>query len=143
MVQEFILGEGRLSWFRDERITGRYGLVYLFSGSDGHHGSIVLQRPPLEVQDSGSLVAVVLANRQCQHIGDHFRGVKPSMPAIGERILLGTGKLLFEDETDDGDMYHKVGLMPEDGRKTDWLDIHAIYRVIDQTVRLIYTPEEK
>jgi hypothetical protein len=49
---------------------------------------------------------------------------------LNEEVVLGTGTLFFEE---DG-----VGLLPDDGRKSLWLDIHALYRVHDQIVTLFF-----
>jgi hypothetical protein len=63
-------------------------------------------------------------------IGDLFHEVCPSKPEPGERVVLGEGTLFFSDEG--------VGLMPDDGRKTLWLDIRALYRLHNQTVTLFF-----
>jgi len=119
------LGTGVLDWEREERISDRYGLVELFL----RPGELVkLDRiaQPLH----GRLVAVVREVRRSSHIGDLFHAVKPTIPEIDERIELGTGTIFFEDDA--------VGLRPDDGRSTLWLNIHVLYRVHNQTVTLYF-----
>ncbi len=75
----------------------------------------------------GRLIAEVTATRQSTHIGDWGRGLYPQTPAVGERIVLGRGRLFCQ--TVDRDSPHPVieavGLAPEDvdDRDTDWLDM--------------------
>ena len=128
------IGKGVLSWSRYERIGDRYGTVYLFPGG----GDDPLPWPDeLPLGQRGTLTATVLETRPSAHIGDLFRGFSPGGAEAGETVTLGTG-LLFT-ETDDG--YTGLGVRPEDGRDTDWLDPRALYRCHDQTVSLAFTPE--
>lgn len=130
-----ILGEGRLSWSRYERIGDRYGAVFLMADGDS-----LTPEPTAYVKIEGApegqrgrLVAEVVETRDSTHIGDLFRGFFPSTPVIGDLITLGEGTL-FVELTDDGAT--TVGLQPMDGRPTDWLDPEALYRTHEQTVRL-------
>lgn len=132
------LGRGQLTWFRDERISDRYGAVYLDSGDPDAPSADLAPEPPNGTP--GRLVALVLETRHSEHIGDMFRGLRPSTPARGDVIVLGAGALFREDEEEDGHTCHKVGLEPRDGRKTDWLDPQALYRLHEQTVRLFFAP---
>lgn len=128
------LGTGILIWPTRERRTDRYGIVRLetrlaeslYDSSE----SIVLSKK--RAGRSGKLVAIVRETRPSRHIGDLFRNIFPETPQVGERIVLGEGRLFFEDEC--------VGLKPTDGRPTDWLDPHALYRAHFQTVTLFFEP---
>jgi len=119
------LGMGVLDWERGERISDRYGLVELFLRPGE---PVKLNRVTQQLH--GRLIAIVREVRGSSHIGDLFHGVRPSIPEVDERIELGIGSIFFEDEA--------VGLTPDDGRPTLWLDIHALYRVHNQTVTLYF-----
>ena len=121
------LGTGVLDWEKGERISDRYGMVKLFDKPSPPQTPIKLQRL---MERHGRLVAVVREARDSPHIGDLFHRVFPSKPKVGERIVLGGGTLFFEN---DG-----VGLMPDDGRETLWLEIRALYRLHNQTVTLFF-----
>lgn len=101
------------------------------------------------VGQRGRLVAEVVAVRESAHVGDLFHGIATSTPEVGERIELGTGELFVED------VGHAmaVGLRPLEalgarqykgvriGPDVFWLDPEALYRVIDQDVRLFFEGE--
>lgn len=129
-----VVGTGVLTWDRSERISDRYGFVYLMSeGSNslsdaGQYVALAIPR-----SRRGALVAVVIETRQSTHIGDLFRGVSPNTPEVGEEITLATGRIL-QGENADGKP--TIGVEPDDERERDWLDIHALYRAHEQTVRL-------
>ncbi len=53
--------------------------------------------------------------------------------------MLGRGTLFYEAPPD----YCAVGLAPEDGRTTDWLDIRALYDAHAQVVDLWFVAEEE
>jgi len=122
------LGTGVFDWNREERISDRYGLVKLFDSSGSVRKEIKLQR--LKEGSHGRLVAVVRETRDTAHIGDLFHRVFPTRPELNERVVLGEGTLFFDE---DG-----VGLSPDDGRDTLWLNMHALYRVHNQTVALFF-----
>ena len=133
----FEIGRGVLNWPRVERIGDRYGAVVLLeeplgdpiANFDKVIPPVELKQPP-DGELRGWLVAVVEETRQSGHLGDVFDGVRPKTPEVGEEILLGSGTLFFEGPT--------VGLSPDDGRKTRWLDIRKLYRAHDQTVALYF-----
>jgi hypothetical protein len=129
------LGTGVLSWPRNERVSDRYGTVMLMTDAGARAQYINPASPP--VGQRGSLVAEVVETRQSDHIGDAFRGLHPETPEIGDRIELGSGTF-FTEPTDFGAVL--MGLSPDDGRTSDWLDPKALYRVHNQTVRLLLVP---
>ncbi len=127
------LGVGVLSWPPDERISDRYGTVKLMNVP---HGSPVERKPivlTIVPSTRGKLFAEVVEIRQSNHFGDLFRDIYPATPEVGDRIKLGFGELFYEADN--------VGLKPDDGRETDWLDPNALYRAIDQTVKLLFVEE--
>lgn len=130
-----VLGQGVLSWPTAERQSDRYGSVTLFNNpGSGQLDCVTWNNVPEGA--TGTLVAHIVETRESHHIGDFFRGIFPSTPNPGERIVLGTGTLFRESRygTD------SVGLRPADGRDDDWLDPRALYRCHDQTVRLEFEP---
>ena len=140
----FVIAEGVLTWDASERISDRYGAVFLMNDGDSLHepSGYVLIPDDVPVGMPGWLVAEVVATRQSTHVGDVFRGLRPQTPEVGERIVLGRGRLFCQ--TVDRDSPHPVieavGLAPEDvdDRDTDWLDPRALYRAHEQTVRLTF-----
>lgn len=131
------LGDGILNWSPGERRSDRYGSVNLqLLGSENHHS---FEAAIPMVGRVGSLVAEVLGPLQkSRHIGDLFRSIVPTTPQIGERIVLGEGRLW----RDPYEAVPAVGLEPEDDRDTDWLDPHQLYKVHSQVVRLSFETSE-
>ncbi len=139
---EYVLGTGVLTWEAGERRSDRYGSVFLMpegqnslsidpgEGTDAGRTYIGLTR----VDGRGRLIAEVLKTRQSTHIGDLARGLFPITPEVGDRFTLGEGTLWFLEE----DWADQVGLTPFDDRENDWLDPTVLYRVHEQTVRLIF-----
>ncbi len=84
------------------------------------------------------MLVEVTAARESYHIGDLSHNVKPTTPEVGERIVLGEGELFVE--IDDYEDVATVGVKPEDGRETGWMDIRSLYRAHCQTVRLYFEP---
>ena len=120
-----LLGVGVMSWLGSERRSDRYGSVGLFTDPTG-------EKMPIksDISGNGELIAVVKETRESHHIGDFFRGLFPSTPNVGDKIILGSGDLFFEDGC--------VGLKPDDGRSHDWLDPEQLYRAHDQTIELYF-----
>ena len=140
-----MLGRGRLNWPGSERRSDRYGLVTLLSpppdgtqrgGPMPVYGATLPWAVALPVGRRGRLIAVAVETRESEHIGDLFRGIGPTTPDVGEEIVLGAGEV-FAQEIEG--LY--VGLRPDDGRDSDWLDPRALYRAHDQTVDLFFEPE--
>ena len=126
------IGTGVLEWDREERISDRYGMVMLFDRPDPPRKPIRLRRSN-EGKD-GRLIAIVRETREPSHVGDLFHGIPPSKPALDEIVVLGEGRLFF--------FVDAVGLFPDDNRTTLWLDVHALYRVHNQTVTLFFKGSE-
>jgi hypothetical protein len=141
-VGRFVIGEGVLTWHPHERQTDRYGAVFLMTGGDSLHelSGYVPIPDDAPVGLPGRLVAEVTATRQSTHIGDLFRGLYPQTPEVGERIVLGEGRLFCHtvEREHSHPVIEAVGLAPEDDRDTDWLDPQALYRAHEQTVRLVF-----
>jgi hypothetical protein len=140
-VGRFVIGEGVLSWHPGERISDRYGTVFLMTGGDSLHepAGYVPVPDDAPVGLPGRLVAEVQATRKSTHVGDLFRGLWPETPEVGERIVLGEGRL-FCQTVDREEGIEAVGCTPEpeDLRDRDWLDPRALYRAHEQTVRLVF-----
>jgi hypothetical protein len=139
-MRQISLGKGVLTWNREERVSDRYGTVYLME--EGHTSlttksspSLVGAETPTLSGKKGKLVAVVLEARESTHIGDMFRGIRPRTPGVGQSIELGEG-LLFTEPAYDGGLI--VGLQPIDERNSDWLDPRALYDAHEQTVELFF-----
>lgn len=121
------LGTGVLSWNGAERRSDRYGSVMLLPFPDSEKPICLVQ---VKAGERGRLVAIVKETRQSRHTGDLFHGLFPKTPKVGQEITLGEGTLFFEN---DG-----VGLQPNDGRDTQWLDMRALYNAHEQTVTLYF-----
>ena len=165
---QITLGTGVLTWNKEERITNRYGTVYLMAeGNDSYTTndapSLVDEKAATQFSGRyGKLVAEVVIARKSTHVGDHARSIYPETPNLGERILLGEGHLFTEPAYDGGLC---VGLRPAEakassdtdasifadesagylqvkmpGRAKDWLNPKALYRAHEQTVRLVFEP---
>lgn len=137
------LGTGTLTWDRGERVSDRYGAVYLIP--DGHNSLTAGYSPSVLDAEAcstilgkrGRLVAIVKTVRDSTHIGDMFHGITPRRPEVGQKIVLGSGTprlgLNYEGEI-------QIELVPEDGRDTLWMDIRALYDAHEQTVDLMFEP---
>ena len=142
MTTPLNIGTGTLTWMRSERITDRYGAVYLIP--DGYN-SLSRAAPPsliehevvkTRVGEKGRLIAEVVETRESTHIGDVFRGLYPRTPKRGDRLVLGTGTF-FSERNSEG---LTIGVKPDDGRDSDWLDPRALYDAHEQTVTLFFEP---
>lgn len=144
------IGEGVLTWSRSERVSDRYGSVYLISeGQDSLTPGPARSLVNREVADrligkTGELVAVVTGTRDSTHIGDFFHGLHPSTPEVGEIIVLGTGMFFVEPAPQGG---AQVGLSPAPDSPERpngwWLDASRLYRAHEQTVQLFFGEAEK
>lgn len=145
------LGTGVLTWGRAERLSDRYGAIYLIA--DGLNSFAQCAAPSLvnaEVADRhiglrGELIAVVKDARKSTHIGDLSRGTYPSKPENGEIIVLGRGRFFTEPAPEGGT---QIGVSPDpsDGISEDdqaWLDVPKLYRAHEQLVDLFFHPETR
>ena len=132
MPERFELGTGVLNWERDERVNDRYGFVFLDQQEemDRDIGDKV-ELDQSRVNHRGRLIAVVRETRKSRHVGDLFHKIYPQTPEVGEEIVLGEGILVFDD---DGN----IGTLPDDKRRTWWMNVHNLYRAHEQTVTLFF-----
>jgi hypothetical protein len=121
-----LIGHGILNWNGHERVTDRYGAVNL---SENNEYFIF---PGLLEGERGLLYAIVKETRESSHCGDLFRGLFPSVPELDEKIILGSGTLFYSG-------IH-VGIKPDDGRESDWLNVKNLYKLHEQTVDLHFEP---
>ena len=124
-----IIAIGILSWNSEERRSDRYGSVHITEDLDGDR---FIKFPNDILDKKGKLFAIVAETRQSRHIGDLFRGIYPQTPTTGDRIELGEGTVFFENNS--------IGLMPDDGRDSDWLNPVNLYKLHEQTVALYFEP---
>ena len=123
------LGTGVLNWNRHERVSDRYGTVCLFASPSSEEKVRLVQ---VKEGVRGRLIAIVKETRQSRQIGDLYHGISPKAPKVGQKITLGEGTLFFEKEEG------TVGLQPDDGRDSQWLDMRALYNAHEQTVTLCF-----
>jgi hypothetical protein len=133
------LAIGILSWPRFERVTDRYGTVMIGESLDGVKDTA---RPhcktfTVPAGEHGALCAEVLESRASRHIGDIVRGFYPHQTPRGSIRLLGRGRL-FTETTEDGSQ--TVGVQPDDGRESDWMNPRVLYDLHEHTVRLFFLP---
>jgi hypothetical protein len=134
-----LIGYGILGWLGSERRSDRYGTVSLFDGDS--NDKKLIAKPIIHLEEikklvgkKGKLEVEVLHTRQSTHIGDLFRGFSPSTPKKGQRLTLGEGKLFTELV----EGINTVGLRPDDGRDSDWLQPEQLYKAHEQTVNLYF-----
>jgi hypothetical protein len=94
------LGTGNFTWNSVERRSDRYGSVRLVNDhipEDNPEHNILID-PELDRLEGkfGILFAEVVEPIESQHIGDIFRGFSPSLPKLGEIVVLGEGELFIE-----------------------------------------------
>jgi len=135
MSDQILIGRGVLTWNKLERISDRYGTVWLHQ--DGTEEAPVELHIP---KGRGTLVALVIDARESDHIGDLFRHIYPVTPKTGDRLELGTGEAFAEKK---GRSPLSIGVKPDDGRKNDWLDPEKLYRCHNSLVELIWETEEQ
>jgi hypothetical protein len=140
-LKRFPIGTGPLSWARNERISDRYGYVFLNENNSFSQfiddALTSLATIKNLVGSKGYLLAVVNTPRKSTHTGDLTHNIFPSTPKKGDEILLNEvpGTLVHETHADG---YEQIGIRPDDGRKDFWLNPHKLYRVHEQTVNLYF-----
>jgi hypothetical protein len=145
----FKIGQGILTWPASERRNDTYGLVYLMSAGNSlcseedlkfyniQQGNLPSMLAPVR------LTAKVIEARQSTHIGDLYHQVFPSMPKVGEEIVLGEGYFTYRVHPSLPSIGIMVGIEPFDKRPKQKMDIHALYRAHEQTVELIAVEIDK
>lgn len=134
------LGTGIFTWDGSERRTLRYGAVALCSHP---YGATTDMAPVVFHEDVARrllhrrvrLTCEVVAARKSGHLGDAFLRILPSTPAVGEVVDLGVGYLDIAESWPGASP--SVLLRPEDGRPKLWIDPRKLYRLHDQTVRML------
>lgn len=134
-----LLGVGTFGWDGSERRTDRYGAITLCNEDSWNktitkEAGLDLKAIKANVGKKGALIFEVTQTRKSTHIGDFFRGIFPTTPKVGAKLKLGIGTL-FTDKTSWCDT---VGLFPEDGRDSDWLNAKKLYRAHEQTGKLFF-----
>jgi len=137
-----LIGTGVLSWDSDERRSDRYGTVMLLAeGIDSHsirdEAGVWLTANLPKIGTLGRLCVRVIGVRKSTHMGDVFRGILSTTPDLAQEIYLGTGKIFYGECAG---VYPTVGLEPDDGRTSDWLDPEQLYKVHEQSVELYFEP---
>lgn len=145
MQDRMVVGRGIFTWDGKERHSDRYGAFAIDVGSYDENSRFEAagwDAPPANLAGTVCRITVrVLEARESGHIGDMFRGISPSKPDVGEIVDLGRGRLFVEDcRFSIGKV--AVGLLPDDGRSTDWFDPRKLYRLHDQTVEVTIFPSD-
>lgn len=129
-----LLAEDELSWSRDERQTDRYGAITIQTGGffarTQEDSAAGLPAEYARFEDApigkiGRLLVEVTVTHESHHIGDVDREIKPSTPEVGE----------YDDVT-------SIGVKPQDGRETGWMDVPSLYRAHAQDVKLYFVPDQ-
>ena len=145
------LGSGVLTWSKSERVSDRYGTVWLMPEGNNsltpslvpnlldEQASEVIAREKLKGV-KGRLVAVITATRTSTHLGDLFRGYYPSTPEVGDRLVLSEG-VFFDEMCDAGGI--QVGVRNFDGDyNRHWMNPVSLYRAHEQSVDLFFVRDE-
>lgn len=140
-----ILGRGVLFWDRKERLSQRYGTVFVMpdgvtsKSPRAYMTSLIEPDIAYKWKDHyGDLIALVVQTRPSTHPGDPAREITPRTPEVGQSLILGNGTLFLEANNPAG---LAVGLRPEDGRARDWLFIRSLYDAHEQIVDLVFMPD--
>ena len=139
-ISNLFLGSGTITWTSEERISDRYGSIYLFNYENQDDLTMLLDFQLIKRFNGclGTLKASVISTRQSSHVGDMFRSLKPTTPKIGEVIELGHGFLFYEKNEP-----ISIGLRPQKARVSDWLSPQSLYRCHHQVVELYFQPEKE
>lgn len=137
--EAILIGNGLLDWPKEERVSNRYGCVNLYPSSEAEE-AIELPWDLIRGQKKGTLFAVVKEVRRSNYSEDDIYQQFPNLlrlktPAVGERIVLGSGTVFAGD-------YNAIGVKPDDPqREEEWLDWEALRRLHWQRVDLYLKPE--
>lgn len=138
-----LIATGIFMWDSPERREQRYGY---FSCANKTFDKDVTVQPTFNMSRASrwrgqkvKITAKIVAARPSGHAGDLYLNILPSMPEVGEEIVLGVGTFDYRENpyTDD---QMDMGIMPADGRDKYWLDPHILYRLHDQTVKIYGEP---
>jgi hypothetical protein len=131
---------GIFTWNSPERRTNRYGAIYMADSDFGDTSKIT---PTMDMERlfalQGKMVklsCLVVETRQSSHLCDDFLKILPTTPEVGETIELGVGPLYIESDQWSPSKF-VVGIKPSDGRRKFWIDPRRLYRLHDQTVKLL------
>ena len=134
-----LIGRGKLTWMKSERVSDRYGAVWLMDNESTSLSSDPVKPQPMwfpPPDQRGQLIAHVIDARESTHIGDLFRGISPTTPTISDIFLLGTGTASKEPVVG----IDTFLLTPTEPRDSDWLNPHALYNCHESIVELIWSP---
>lgn len=133
-----LVGRGKLTWMKSERISDRYGAVWLMSKDNNSFNAKPIPQPMWfpPPDQPGNLYAKVIEAIESTHCGDFFRGLFPVTPKVGDILLLGTGTASVE--TING--IKTFLLTPIQLRDNDWLNPRALYNCHESIVELIWQP---
>ena len=139
-ISHLFLGSGTITWTSEERISDRYGSIFLFNYEKQYDTTLLIDFQLIKRLNGclGTLKVSIISTRQSNHVGDIFRSLKPSTPKNGEVIELGHGNLFYEKSE-----FLCIGLRPLKARESDWLNPHALYRCHHQVVELYFQPEKE
>lgn len=136
---QVLVGRGKLTWMKSERISDRYGAIWLMGDNDSSFTTHKPEKQPLwfpPANQLGSLYARVIDARESTHIGDLFRGIEPKTPKTGDIFLLGTGTASVEPIRNTNTFL----ITPTEPRDSDWLNPLALYNCHESIVELIWIP---
>lgn len=128
LEREVALARGVLRLDPEERESDRYGFVSIHQ-DNGERGEAFPVDKSLNGK-SGRLIAHVLETRDTKRVGDHFLKIAKSSPRVGERIVLGEGRLIVHEGL--------VGVHPFDGRDNFFMDPDAMFQANAQLVELAF-----
>lgn len=129
------LGCGLLGWDAEARKSDKYDVVILSTAT--RDVTLVQPQPPVPGESCiGVLTATVLETHPPTHLGDVHHRVAPTIPAVGERIVLGAGKYAQVARITGP----HAAVQPLDGRALFWMDIRALYRANGNLVELFWEP---
>lgn len=123
-----ILGTGKFTWDSAERRTNRYGSFTLVDGVEIFDSTIFLNKMV-------KISCEVLETRKSSHMGDIFLGIYPSTPKVGDVIELGTG--IFDIQNSTWNEECPDFFLKNEERRELWIDPVQLYKVHDQTVRVL------
>jgi len=134
-----VIGKGIFAWDGSERRSDRYGSFTLDKVGYDDNGycpdaSWTLGQSLSSLTGKYVKIKVeIIESRDSGHIGDLSRGIYPTRPEVGEKIILGIGEFFASEENWSASGF-SVGVKPSDGRMSDWFEPEKLYRLHDQTV---------